>query len=60
VCAPRRPDLQLSSILVFKKVTAPRAFRVRPGGAQVEFQPAARLRENKFPHLMQHCPAAEE
>jgi hypothetical protein len=60
VCAPRRPDLQLSSILVFKKVTAPRSFRVRPGGGQVEFQPAARLRENKFPHLAQHCPAAEE
>jgi hypothetical protein len=45
---------------MFKKVTAPRSFRVRPGGGQVEFQPAARLRENKFPHLMQHCPTAEE
>jgi hypothetical protein len=60
VCAPRRPDLQLSSILVFKKATAPRAFRVPVGDAPVEFQPAARLRENKFPHLAQHCPAAEE
>jgi hypothetical protein len=60
VCAPRRPDLQLSSILVFKKVTAPRAFRVPVGDAPVEFQPAARLRENKFPQLMQCCPAPEE
>jgi hypothetical protein len=45
---------------VFKKITAPRAFRVRGGDAPVEFQLVARLRENKFPHLMQHCPAAEE
>jgi hypothetical protein len=45
---------------MFKKLTAPRAFRVRSGDAPVEFQPAARLRENKFPHLAQHCPAAEE
>jgi hypothetical protein len=45
---------------MFKKVTAPRSFRVRPGGGQVEFQPAARLRENKFPQLMQCCPAPEE
>jgi hypothetical protein len=60
VCAPRRPDLQLSSILVFKRVTAARAFRVPVGDAPVEFQPAAGLHENKFPHLMQHRPAAEE
>jgi hypothetical protein len=45
---------------MFKKVTAPRAFRVRSGDAPVEFQPAARLRENKFPHLMQQCLPAEE
>jgi hypothetical protein len=45
---------------MFKKVTAPRAFRMRSGDAPVEFQPAARLRKNKFPHLMQRCPAAEE
>jgi hypothetical protein len=45
---------------VFKKVMAPRAFRVRGVTHRSNFNLPRPPRENKFPHLMQRSPAPEE